>query len=50
VGVLYLQPAVPVVFVDAELSVRRNAFKVAGANFHEEALPGLLDVLSVEQT
>ena len=44
-----LQPAVPVVLVNAELSLRDNPLKVTGANFREKALPVLLDVLRIKQ-
>ena len=47
--VLHLQPAVPVVLINAKFSLRHNPLKVTGANFREKGLPVLLDVLRVQQ-
>jgi hypothetical protein len=48
-GVFDLQPAVPIVLVNAELSLRHNPLKVAGANFREKGLPLRYDVLRIKQ-
>ena len=44
-----LQPGVAVVLVNAELPLRHNPLKVAGANLREKALPVLFDVLRIKQ-
>ena len=43
--VLDLDPAVPVVLVDAQLSLGDDSLKVLGADLLEEALAVMLDVL-----
>jgi hypothetical protein len=48
-AVLHLQPAVPVVLVKAEFSLRHNPLKVPGANFREKGLAVLHDVLRIKQ-
>ena len=48
-AVLHLQPTVPIVLVNAEFSLRHNALKVTGANYREEGLAVLRDVLRIKQ-
>jgi len=48
-ALLHLQPAGPVVLVDAELSLRHNPLKIAGVNLREKGLAMLHDMLRIKQ-
>ena len=48
VTVLNLNPAVPVILVDAELSFRNDALQISCTDLRDELFPILLNVLRVQ--